>query len=157
MFRKIARQKPSRVAIDLIWRPNWEVSLTVRNKLHCTIRHLPLATQVPTSKPRRAFVDAAFALDEIGKRLIQVFEFCRVRQHPRPFTPRPIIDLFRIGRAMNDGCEGLRLPDRRISSQAQCPICTVDWGHLLTRDDPGASLPTWRSCRSYCGGMIEAL
>ena len=41
-----------------------------------------------TSKPGRAFVDAALALDEIAQRLIQVFEFCRVPKHPRPFVPR---------------------------------------------------------------------
>ena len=62
----------------------------MRNKLHRTIRHLPLATQLPTSKPRRAFVDPALALDKIPQRLIQVLEFRRVPQHPRPFAPRPL-------------------------------------------------------------------
>jgi hypothetical protein len=33
---------------------------------------------MPTSKPRRASVDTAFALDEVPQRLIQVLEFCRV-------------------------------------------------------------------------------
>ena len=131
MFGKIARQKPSRAAPDFVWRRNWEVSVTVRNKLHCTIRHLPLATQVPTSKSRRAFVDAAFALDEIRKRLIQVFEFCRVPQHTGPFAAGPAIDLFWIRRGTNDACEGFRPFDRKIPSQAQRPTGTLDGFSLL--------------------------
>jgi hypothetical protein len=31
-----------------------------------------------TSKPRRAFVDTTFALDEIPQRFVQIVEFCRV-------------------------------------------------------------------------------
>jgi hypothetical protein len=34
-----------------------------------------------TGKPRRTFVDTAFALNKITQRLVQVLEFCRVPQH----------------------------------------------------------------------------
>jgi len=42
-------------------------------------------------EPRRTLVDAALALDEIAQRLIQVFVFRGVPQHPRPFAPCPVI------------------------------------------------------------------
>ena len=53
-----------------------------------------LATSPQTpGKPRRAFVDAAFALDEIPQRLTKVLVFCRVALYARPFAPRAIIDV----------------------------------------------------------------
>jgi len=59
-----------------------------------------LATSPKTpGKTRRAFVDAAFAFDELTQWLIQVLVLCRVPQNPRPFAPRPIIDLVAICRA----------------------------------------------------------
>ena len=84
-----------------------------------------------TSKPRRTFVDAALALDKIAQRFSQILEFCGVSQNPRPFAPRPVIDLFWIGRGTNDACEGFWLSDRRIPSLMQRPMSTVDGPTLL--------------------------
>jgi hypothetical protein len=52
-------------------------------------------------KSERTFVDTALARDEISQRFIQVLEFCRVPQYPRPLAPRSIIDLVTISRAKN--------------------------------------------------------
>jgi hypothetical protein len=42
-------------------------------------------------KPRRTFVDAAFALDKIAQGFVQLFEFRGVPQRARPFAPGHII------------------------------------------------------------------
>ena len=63
----------------------------------------------PTSKPRRTFVDAALALDEVPQRLIQVLVFRRVPQHTGPFASRALIDLVTICRTINYGRERFRL------------------------------------------------
>jgi muconate cycloisomerase len=46
-----------------------------------------------TSIPRRTFVDAAPAYDEIAERLVQVLVFGGEAQRPRPFAPRSVIGL----------------------------------------------------------------
>jgi hypothetical protein len=51
------------------------------------------------AKPRRACVEAAFALDEITQRLMGLFAFGSVPQHPRPFAPGSVIDPVMFGRA----------------------------------------------------------
>ena len=62
------------------------------------LRHFATSPKA-SGKPRRAFVDAALAFDEIPQRLIQVLVLCRVPKHPRPFAPRPIIDFATVRRA----------------------------------------------------------
>ena len=79
-----------------------------------------------TSKPRGASVDTALALDKIPQRLIQVLVFRGVPQNAGPFAARAVIDLFRIGSATSEACEGFCLSDRRIPSQVQRPMSTVD-------------------------------
>jgi len=60
------------------------------------------------SKSIRTFVDPTLALDEVAKRLIQVFVFGRVPQRARPFAPGPEIHLFPIRGAENYRCEWFR-------------------------------------------------
>ena len=78
-----------------------------------------------TGKPRRASVETALALDEITQRLIQVLVFRGVPQHPRPFAPRPFIDLVPIRSAKDHGGKRLRLPDRIVPSQVQRAMSTL--------------------------------
>ena len=61
-----------------------------------------------TRKAFRAFVKAALASYEVTQGFIQVLEFHRVPQQPRPFAPRPTIDLVGISRAKNHSGERFR-------------------------------------------------
>ena len=71
-----------------------------------------------TAKPFRALVDAAPALNEIAQRLIHFLVFGRVAQHPRPFAPRPIIDLVWSG----NSSKRFRLSNRIVPSQVRGPM-----------------------------------
>ena len=55
--------------------------------------HVSTMSSKAPGKPRRAFVDAPLAFYKVPQWLIQVFEFCRVPQNPRPFSPRALIGL----------------------------------------------------------------
>jgi hypothetical protein len=70
-----------------------------------------------TGKPRRAFVDAAPAFDEITQRLIQALVFRRVPQHARPLAPHPIIELATISRAKDHSGKRFGLAFRMVPSQ----------------------------------------
>ena len=70
-----------------------------------------------TTKPRRTFIDAALALDEITQGFIQILEFRGEPQNARPFAPHPIIDLFWIGRAKDHGGKRFWLPYRFVPLQ----------------------------------------
>jgi len=63
-----------------------------------------------TSKPSRASVETAPALDEVTQRLVKVLAFRRESEGARPFAPRPVIDLGTIGRAKDHSSERFRLP-----------------------------------------------
>jgi len=56
-------------------------------------------------KPRSTFVDTALAFDVGSQRFIQVFEFRRVPQNPRPLTASPIIRFLAICGAKDHGRE----------------------------------------------------
>jgi hypothetical protein len=77
-----------------------------------------------TGKLRRAFVDTAFAFDKVPQWLVQVLVFRGIPHHPRPFAPRPVIDLVTISRTINDGperfgCLTLEYPRRRNARLAR--------------------------------------
>ena len=93
--------------------------------------HVSTMSSKAPGKPRRAFVDAPLAFYRVPQWLIQVFEFCRVPQNPRPFAPRALIGLVTICRTINYGRERFRLPDRRIPSQVQRPVSAADGPTLL--------------------------
>ena len=80
-----------------------------------------------TRKAFRAFVKAALASYEVTQGFIQVLEFHRVPQQPRPFAPRPTIDLVGISRAKNHSGERFRSG----SLTDLCPRrCKARWARL---------------------------
>ena len=81
------QQSPSRARDE-------PISFRRSNKviLFSVCRQFPTSPKA-TSIPSCTLVDAAFALDEVTQRPIQILEFSRVPQHTGPFAPGPIIDL----------------------------------------------------------------
>ena len=102
--------------------------------------HVSTRSSKAPGKPRRAFVDTPLAFYRFPQRLIQVFEFCRVPQNPRPFAPRAVIDLARDQPCNEHSVERLGLFDRAMPSQPQRPASPAD-GLTLLRP-PGTSSKT---------------
>ena len=71
-------------------------------------------------------VDTTPAFDKITQQLIQGFEFRRVPQNARPFAPRPVIDLFSIGRTKDQSGKRFGLSCRVVPTQVQRPMSTLD-------------------------------
>ena len=100
---KIDNKAPRALAMN----PSPSGALTT-SYLFSVCRQFPTSPKA-TSIPSCTLVDAAFALDEVTQRLIQILEFSRVPQHTGPFAPGPIIDLCVICGTINDGRKRLWL------------------------------------------------
>ena len=85
--------------------------ITINNRPECTNVDIKAQEQTIENAIKadqellRTFVDPAFALDVGSQWFIQILEFRRVPQHPRPIAPRPMVRFFAICGAKNHGRE----------------------------------------------------